>query len=93
MKDVDIDVLRPANIPQVIVEVVKIGLLRTATIPQVIIEDIIVVMSVEMDIGHKIPATIPLVVGEQELMLKGEVDKGLIPVTITPVNQLTVVYC
>ena len=59
IKEVDIGILRPATLPQVTVEVVHIGPLRPANLPQVIMEDILV----EADLGHKIPATLPLTIG------------------------------
>ena len=46
-----------------------------------------------MDLGHKILATIPLSIGGKELMLKGEVDIGLRPATITPLTKFNVVDC
>ena len=45
--------------------------LRTATISLVNTEDIIVMMLVEVYLGHKIPVTLPLEIGEHELILKG----------------------
>ena len=53
MKDMYIGLFRPATLPQVIAEVPKIGLLRLSTIPLVITENIILVMLVEVDPGHK----------------------------------------
>ena len=50
-------------------------------------------MLVEVNIDHKIPDTLPLAIGEQELMLKGEVYIGLRPATIYFITKLTVVYC
>ena len=63
-----------------------ISILILATIPLVIMENIILVMLVEVDIGHNIPYTLPLAIGEQSLMLKGEVDIGLRPDTLTPIT-------
>ena len=83
----DIGILRPAALPQVNAEVVYICILRPSTIPLVIAEDKLA----EVDLGHKRPATIPLAIGKQELMLKGDVDIGLIPATITPITKVTVV--
>ena len=88
-KDVDVGLLRPSTIPQVIAEVVDIGLLRPSTLPQVILEDILV----EVDIGHNLLATLPFVIGEQYFMLKVEVYIGIIPATIPPIIKLTVVDC
>ena len=50
-------------------------------------------MLVDMDIGHKIPATLSLEIGEQEFMLKGDVTIGLITATITPITKVAVVDC
>ena len=52
MEEVDIGLLRPDTITQLIAEVMIIGLLSPANLPLVILEDIIVVMLVEVDIGH-----------------------------------------
>ena len=60
MKEVDIGILRPATINQVISEVTGIGILRPTTLTLLIAEDIIVVMLVEVDLGQKIPATLTL---------------------------------
>ena len=54
MKDVEISLLISATIPQLIPEVVDIGLLRPGNIPLVTAED----MLVEVDLGHKRPATL-----------------------------------
>ena len=45
---------------------------------------------IEVYLGHKIPATPPLAIGEQGLMLKVEVDKGLIPATNTIITKVNV---
>ena len=58
---------RPATLPKVIVEVVYVGQVLTDTLPLVIAED----MLIEVDMYHNIPATLPLVINKQELMLKG----------------------
>ena len=50
-------------------------------------------MLLEVNLGHKRPATITLVIGEQWLMLKGKVDIGLIPDTIPPITKLNMVDC
>ena len=65
MRDVDICLLRPATLPQVIAEVTDIGLLRPATISLVILEYIIVVMLSDMDLCHNIPATFSIKIREQ----------------------------
>ena len=49
-------------------------------------------MLVEVGLGQKTPATIHLAIREQDLMSKGEVDKGLRPATISPITKVTVVY-
>ena len=66
MKVVGIGLLRLSTLPLVIAEVVYIGKVLAATIPLVIMED----MLIEVDLGHKRPATISLTIGEQELILK-----------------------
>ena len=48
MKYVDIVLLRPATIPEVIVEIVDIGILIPDNLPLIMSEDIIVVMLVDM---------------------------------------------
>ena len=58
-KVVDISLLRPSTLPQLIVEVVEvvyIGLLRPSTIPQLIVEAVYV--------GQVLPDTLPLVIVE-----------------------------
>ena len=47
----------------------------------------------EADLGHKIPATLPLVIRKQELIFKGEVDIGLRPTNIPPITNVKVVDC
>ena len=89
MKYVDIVLLRPATLPQVIAEVMEIGLLRTATITLIITDD----MLVEVDLGQKIPIILPLSIGEHEFMLKVEVYKGIIPAIIRPITKVAVVDC
>ena len=42
-------------------------------------------------LGHKITATLPIVIGEQELVLKGWVEIGLRPSTIPRTIKLNVV--
>ena len=59
------------------------------TIPLVISGD----MFIEVYLGHKIPSNLPLEIGEQELILNGEVDIGLRPANITPINYVNVVDC
>ena len=75
-----------------VMEGMYIGVLRPATLILVIMEVIIVVMSVEVDLGHKSPSTIHLSIVEQELMLKVEVYIGLIPATLPPKTQVAVIY-
>ena len=96
IKDVRICLLIPSNIPLVIVEVMKdidIGLLIPSTLPPVITEVIKVVMLIEVDLGHNLPDKIPLPIVKHELMLKGELDIGLIPYTIPTITQVTVADC
>ena len=52
-----------------------------------------VVTMVEVDIGLKRSATIPIAVVDQELMLMEEVGISLIPATIPPINQVDVADC
>ena len=59
------------------------------TIPLVISEDIFI----EVYLDHKIPYNLPLEIGEQELILNGEVDIGLSPANIPPINNVNVVDC
>ena len=106
----EIDLLRPYNLPQLTVEemkVVEIVIKRPATLPQVITEVLGVVqvlpgtltlaiaeyMLIELDIVHKISATIPLLIGEQYVMLKAEFDIGLITATIPPITKVKMVDC
>ena len=46
-----------------------------------------------MNIGHKIPATLPLAISKQDLMLKGGLDIGITPTTISPITKVKVLYC
>ena len=62
-KVVDLSLLIPATPPEVIEEVVYIGQVLPATINILITKD----MLIEVDLGNKIPATLPLAIGEQEL--------------------------
>ena len=78
----EIGLLRLAKFTQVITEVVEIGILRPATLHLVITED----MLVDVDLGIKIPHTLPI-------MLKREVDIGIRPVTLPTITKVTVVYC
>ena len=48
---------------------------------------------VELYPGLNKPATLPLAISEQELMLTGDADIGLKPATINPTTQVDVVYC
>ena len=50
-------------------------------------------MTAEMDLVLKIPATFPLAIVEKLLMVIGEVDIGLRPETPPPVTQATMVDC
>ena len=52
---------------------------------------IIVVMLLLVDLYHKIPATLTIIIGGQDFMLKGEVDRILRPATLPPITQVTVV--
>ena len=81
--------MRLATLPPVTTEVAKIGILRPATLTLVIAED----MTVELDLVQNRPATINITIGEHELMMKGKVDMGLIPYTITPITKVFMIYC
>ena len=50
-------------------------------------------MLIEVDLGHKRPATLPLSISEQELTVKGEEYIGLIRTTIYPITKVKVVDC
>ena len=50
-----------------------------------------VLKMLEVDIVIKIPDNIPPVIVDQELLLKGEVDISLIPATLPPITQVTIV--
>ena len=63
IKNVDIGILIPATLSQVIMNVLYIGILRPSTLPIVITKDVMVVMLVEVDICQKIPATLSLSIG------------------------------
>ena len=87
-KYVDIGLLRPATLPQVISEVMDISLLRPSTLPLIIAEDVLV----EVDLRHKRQANLPLTIGEQSLILKGYVDIGLRPAIIPLITKATIIY-
>ena len=89
----DSGLLRPATLPQVIVEVMDIGILRPSTLSLVILGGVILVMLVEVDIGQTRPDTLLVAIREKELMLKGKLDIGLSPATIPTITHMTVVYC
>ena len=76
-----------------VMEDMDMGFLRPSTIPLVIADILMVVMLVEVDICHKIPATLLLKNVEHEFMLKVEVYIVLRPSTIPTVTQVTVVDC
>ena len=59
-----------------------LGHKRIATISLAIVDFIILLLMVELELGLKRPVTLPLTIVDQELMMKGEVDIGLIPDTI-----------
>ena len=52
-----------------------------------------VVTTLEVDIGLKRPATLPIAVVDQDLMFMGEGGLGIIPATIPPINQVDVLDC
>ena len=57
--------LEKNTLPQVIAEVVDIDLLIPANIPLIISDDILVVVLLEIDLGHTITATLPLKIREK----------------------------
>ena len=85
----DVGLKIPATLPQVIAEVVDVGQVWPDTLNIIIADDVLI----EVDIGHKRLATIPLAIMEQEFLLKGEVDIGLISATISPLTKANVVDC
>ena len=87
VKVVDIGLKIPATLPQVITEVVYLGRVLPATLPLVIVED----MLIEVDIGHKRPAILPIEIRKQDFMLKVEVYIGLRPSTTSPITKVKVV--
>ena len=74
-------------------ENVEIGLLGPATLSLSIVEFIILVKIVELDIDLKRLATIHLVIVDQYLMLRKEVDLCIIQDNLTLITQLSVVDC
>ena len=54
---------------------------------------IYMLMMADVDIGLKRPATITLTILEKLLTVIGEVDIGPIKATLTPIIQVTMVYC
>ena len=69
----------------------KIPTTLTLLIVEFIIVMIKVVKIAEGDICLKITAIITLKIVDQELMLTGEVNIGLIPATLPPITQVIVV--
>ena len=66
---------------------------RPDTISLAIGEFIILVLMVEVELGLNRPTTLPFTIVDKDLMLKGEVDIGLIPATITRAYQEVVLAC
>ena len=66
---------------------------HNATIPIEIVEFIILVLMVEVELGLKRPSTFTLTIVEQEVILKGDVDIGIIPAPLPCASQEVVVYC
>ena len=50
-------------------------------------------MLVEVYLGHKRPATLPLKIREKKLTLKGDMDIRLRPTTITTITKVNLVDC
>ena len=87
IRRMNIGILISPTLTQVIAEVVEIGLLIPDKITIIFAED----MLVDVDLCNKRPANLPLGIGEHEFMLNGEVDIGLIPANIPPINKLNAV--
>ena len=91
----------PATIYLAIAEVIILVMMvdmdtchkRPDTISLAIGEFIILVLMVEVELGLNRPTTLPFTIVDKDLMLKGEVDIGLIPDTLPTTTQLAVVYC
>ena len=50
-------------------------------------------MLIKVDTGNKIPANLPFAIRGKGLVLKEDVDIGLIPDTIPPITKVNVIYC
>ena len=95
MDDVDLGLLIPATLPFAILEViivvmvVEVGLghKRPATLPLEIMTFTFLVLMVDVELSLKRPANFPL----KHLILKGEVDIGLIPAILSCVSKEVVV--
>ena len=72
---------------------VDLGLKRPATLSLTIVHFFVFMLMVEVEIGIKIPSSITPAIFNQELMLIGYVDIGLIPATLPFIIQVSVVYC
>ena len=73
VKIVDINLLRPATLTQLIAEVMDIGQVLPATLTLIIAEDLLIYV----DIFHNRSSPLPISIREQDFMLKEEVDIGL----------------
>ena len=78
IKDVDLSLNIPATLPFAILELIVV-LIKLVTME-------------EVDIGLNRPSTLLLAIMQQVLMLKIEVDIGLISDTLPPVTEVAVVY-
>ena len=73
VKIVDISLLRPATLTQLIAEVMDIGQVLPATLTLIIAEDVLIYV----DIFHNRSSPLTISIREQDFMLKEEVDIGL----------------
>ena len=87
MKVLYIGLKRPSTILQIIAEVMDVGQFLSATIPLVTEEDILI----EAYPGQNILSTLPLTTRKEELIMKVEVDIGLITDIISLITKVNVV--
>ena len=98
MEDMNTGLLIPATLPLAITVFIivvtmldmDIDLKRPATLSLAVVDFIILVLVLEVQLGIKRPAIIPITILEQELVLTIEVDIGIIPATLPPIDQVAV---
>ena len=66
---------------------------RPSTFSLVIVDFIILVLMLEVKLGIKRPATLPITIFNQGLVLMGYVAIGLRSATLPPITQVSVVDC